>query len=77
MPRNINVTLAWDGPYEEATSMVGRAGVYMVIAGKKGSNDKYDPSTYKLLDIGQSREVADRLASHDREDCWKRNKIRG
>ena len=49
----------------------------MVIAGKKGSEGKWDISTYKLLDIGQSREAADRLASHDREECWEQNKPAG
>lgn len=74
MARNVVVTLDWKGPYEDAASLKGRAGIYMVIAGQKASDGKWDISTYNLLDIGQSGEAADRLGSHDREACWKRNK---
>jgi len=77
MARIISATLVWDGPYEQATGVIGKAGIYMVIAGWKGSDGNYNPSTYILLDIGQSGEAADRLASHDREDCWERNKPTG
>lgn len=77
MGRSVKVTLDWKGPYEDAADVIGRAGVYMVIAGRKGRNGKWDISTYKLLDIGQSGKGADRLADHDREDCWKRKKPAG
>jgi diguanylate cyclase (GGDEF)-like protein len=38
---------------------------------------KWDPFTYKLLDIGQSGDAATRLALHDREVCWERSKPKG
>ena len=74
MARNVTVTLQWKGPYDDVADVTGRAGIYMIIAGKKTLDDKWDISTYKLLDIGQTGEAAERLASHDREKCWKRNK---
>jgi len=77
MARNVKVTLEWKGPYEDAADVTGRAGIYMIIAGEKASDGKWDISTYRLLDIGQSGEAADRLASHDREECWERNKPAG
>jgi len=70
----LEVTLKWNGPYENPADVAGRAGIYMVIAGQKGSDGRWDPTTYRLLDIGQSGDAADRLGSHDREACWKRNK---
>jgi hypothetical protein len=72
--RNVIVTLEWKGPYQDPASVTGKAGIYMVIAGKLGSDGKWDTGTYKLLDIGQSGDAATRLADHDREDCWKCNK---
>jgi hypothetical protein len=77
IPRNIRVALDWDGPYSDLTQVTGRAGIYMVIAGRTGGDGKWNPSTYALLDIGQSGETADRLASHDREECWKLKKPAG
>jgi len=77
MARNVKVILDWKGPYEDATDLTGRAGIYMIIAGRKASDGKWDTSTCKLLDIGQSGEAANRISSHDREECWKRNKPAG
>jgi len=77
MARDVKVTLEWKGPYEDVADITGRAGIYMIIAGKKGSDGKWDTSTYELLDIGQSGEAVERLASHDRENCWRQNKPEG
>jgi len=74
MAREIEVTLDWKGPYVDPADVTGRAGIYMVIAGQRGPDGGWLLSTYELLDIGQSGKGADRLADHDREDCWKRNK---
>jgi hypothetical protein len=73
MPVSFSLTLNWEGPEVDPAKITGRAGIYMVIAGKKNTEGKWDPDTYKLLDIGQSGDAAARLAAHDREDCWKRN----
>jgi hypothetical protein len=76
--RNVTATLEWTGPYEDPASVTGKAGIYIVIAGRETADGKsWDTSTYKLLDIGQSGDAATRLADHDREDCWKRNKPAG
>jgi hypothetical protein len=75
MARNVAVSLEWKGPFQDAANVTGKAGIYMVIAGKETADGKqWDTSTYKLLDIGQSGDAATRLADHDREECWKRNK---
>lgn len=74
MARNITVTLDWEGPFQDPADVTGKAGIYMVISGKMGLNEKWEPATYKLLDIGQSGDAATRLADHDREECWKDRK---
>jgi hypothetical protein len=77
MARNIDVTIEWQGPYEDPASLADLAGIYMVIAGRKAPDGKWDPSSYSLLDIGQTGGVGSRLASHDRERCWEQNTPRG
>ena len=74
MPRKLNVTLVWKGVYNNPAGVPNNAGVYMVIAGSKASDGKWDTSSYKLLDIGQSGEAGPRLDTHNRKDCWINNK---
>lgn len=73
MVRTINVTLEWS-LFVRPEDIPMRAGIYMVIAGRKDENGSWEPSTYKLLDIGQSGETGDRLPTHEREPCWKKEK---
>jgi hypothetical protein len=65
--------LAWVGPFEDPARIIGKSGIYMVLAGHKDVDGKGDTSTYKVVDIGQSAEATTRMASHAREACWKRN----
>ena len=74
MPRKLEVTLDWDGPWEDPNSVPKRAGIYLVIAGSKNSEGNWDTSSYDLLDIGQSGDAGARLDMHDRKDCWSRKK---
>ncbi|WP_413853482.1 hypothetical protein [Candidatus Ruminimicrobium bovinum] len=54
------------GPHFDTDSIENKSGVYAIIDSFNGK--------YYLLDIGESHDVKNRLASHDRRDCWKRNK---
>ena len=70
MPRNLNVTLDWDGPWENPDNVPQRAGIYMVIASSKAPNGNWSIPSYELLDIGQSGATGVRLDTHNRRDCW-------
>ena len=74
MPRRLNVTLNWEGPYEDPNAVPRRAGIYMIIAGSKTPSNEWSTSSYELLDIGQSGETGVRLDTHDRRDCWHNEK---
>jgi len=71
MTEELNVTLEWNGPYTSADRLPNRAGLYMILAGKQ--NQKGNWSDYTVIDIGQSGRTGERLATHDREQCWENN----
>ena len=58
-------TFRMEGPYDLAGSVLGRAGVYVILCLK----DKQ----YVPIDVGQAESVRERLAAHDRQACWYRN----
>jgi len=41
------------------------SGVYVIICNENGKRF--------VIDVGESGSLNDRLNSHDREDCWKKN----
>ena len=55
----------FDGPYHTPEEIRADSGVYVVTCGQ-------DPGA-AVLDVGQSDDVRERIASHDREDCWRKN----
>lgn len=56
----------FEGPYTNTDNIENKSGVYAILNNTK---DK----TYKVIDIGESKEVKDRLDSHDRKECWDKN----
>ncbi len=58
---------SFDGPYSSPAYLEDRAGVYVVM-------DKRRDGKSHLLDVGESAAVRTRLQSHEREDCWERNR---
>jgi hypothetical protein len=42
------------------------AAIYVILCVSVGGK-------WKVLDVGQSREVGTRINSHDRENCWNQN----
>ncbi|ACL66329.1 conserved hypothetical protein [Anaeromyxobacter dehalogenans 2CP-1] len=54
--------LEWDGTFKDPNRFKGVGGVYMVWC-KKGED-------WKVLDVGESGNVAERLANHDRALQW-------
>jgi len=56
---------SFGGPYSSPSTLYAEPGVYVILC---KSND-----TYKVLDVGESENIKDRVENHDRQDCWKKN----
>jgi hypothetical protein len=63
-------TYAFDGPFTSADQLDSRSGVYLVSTVTEGS-------TRKILDVGESGDVQDRVTNHDRKPCWTSNQQSG
>jgi len=50
----------FDGGYYTPERLQAEPGIYMVFANQK------------IIDIGESENIQDRLQNHDRKDCWQR-----
>ena len=57
---------SFEGPYASADDLEDRSGVYVVVDSTAGE--------YRLIDCGESATVKTRIATHDRADCWERNR---
>lgn len=57
----------FEGPFSQTTSLRCQSGVYAILTPTVGGS-------YKVLDIGESESVRDRVETHDRQPCWVRNK---
>jgi len=55
----------FDGAHTDPSLLEARAGVYVVWC--KNGDD------WHILDVGEAGDVQNRLLTHDREDCWRRN----
>ncbi|WP_321403877.1 hypothetical protein [Maridesulfovibrio sp.] len=53
------------GPYTNTEDLQDRSGVYILLTKKNIVNNKW-----KVVDIGESREIRSRVQDHDREECW-------
>ncbi len=58
---------AFEGPYSSADYLEYRSGVYAIL-------DKRSDGKYYVVDVGESAIVKTRIETHDRKDCWERNK---
>jgi len=56
----------FEGPHTLPSSLANRAGVYAIMAQTSTNN-------YKVVDVGESATVRQRVENHDRTDCWRRN----
>jgi hypothetical protein len=55
----------FEGAYTNPGEVPGQAGVYTVWC--------WENNKWKLLDVGQSENMRQRLINHDRVDCWEQN----
>jgi hypothetical protein len=54
-----------EGAWTDPDNLQSASGVYIIWC-KTGE-------TWKVLDVGESHDVKNRVLTHDRADCWKRN----
>ena len=54
---------SFDGAYTNPDNLEGSAGVYVVWC---NSGDRWG-----VLDVGESTDVRERLATHERSECWE------
>jgi hypothetical protein len=54
-------------PYPDTTRLQDRSGVYVIL-------DRQRDGQRSVLDVGESATVKTRVNSHDRQDCWNRNR---
>lgn len=55
----------FEGPHKTTQNIENRSGVYAILCPLP--NGKYE-----VIDIGEAKEVKDRLDDHDRKGCWNR-----
>jgi hypothetical protein len=69
LPMRIRIS-QWDfeGPYANTTPITSHSGVYAVLTRRLRSG-----GDYSIVDIGESRNLRNRLDDHDRRDCWVQN----
>lgn len=51
----------FEGPFNYSSSLKSQSGVYAVLCG----------TSHRVIDIGESENVRDRVEKHDRKSCWK------
>ena len=70
------ITLDFDGYWREANkdSIPRQSGIYCVYTCTYNATE-HTVSIKKMLYIGESTNVHDRIAAHDRLDDWKKNRI--
>jgi hypothetical protein len=73
MGRVIGVTLNWESPLEDWTTLHGRPGICTVFAGRR-RNGAWDEAAYHLLDIARVGGGAPPVFTPDREASWERTK---
>lgn len=57
----------FEGPFSQTLSLRRQSGVYAILTPTMGG-------TYKVVDIGESESVRDRVENHNRQLCWNQNK---
>lgn len=53
------------GPYDNAAQLSNASGVY-VILGRANDNHRW-----RVVDVGESETLRDRVENHDRAPCWR------
>lgn len=57
----------FEGPYMSTADLQNQPGVYVIL-------DKHTDDGWYVIDVGESNEIKNRVESHDRANCWQRNR---
>jgi hypothetical protein len=60
----------FEGPFDDSALLENQSGIYLVTTRKSDGK-------YRVIDVGESVTIKDRLASHDRKDQWATYKKEG
>ena len=55
---------AFEGPLRDSALLGALSGVYVVLGVNPGD------ASWRVLDVGESVNVRDRISNHDRNPCW-------
>lgn len=55
----------FEGLYDSTDELKNEAGIYIIACS--------DGKQFKVIDVGESDKIKNRIDTHDRKDCWKRN----
>lgn len=73
MPLTVHTNAAqyqFDGPYTSPDEMGSKSGVYVITT--KTAEDRH-----RVLDVGESGDLSDRLTNHERSGCWRSHEQQG
>lgn len=54
-----------DGPFGNANNLAARSGVYVILG------RPHTAANWNVVDVGESSNVQNRVANHDRTPCWR------
>ena len=60
---------SFEGPFDNTGPLRSQSGVYAIL-GKRPTD-----AQYRVLDIGESLNVRERVDNHDRAPCWNRQQL--
>jgi hypothetical protein len=60
----------FSGPFTAVGELSARSGVYLI-------STKRENGVHKVIDVGESGNVWDRVSNHDRVQCWRRELLNG
>lgn len=60
----------FNGPFSHVSGLLQQSGVYII------STILHD-GTHKVIDVGESQNVQDRVTSHDRASSWNQHIVNG
>jgi hypothetical protein len=54
-----------EGPFGSVAALLARSGVYVILGRRNQA------SQWQVVDVGESGDIQDRVANHDRAPCWR------
>lgn len=54
-----------EGPFGNVSGLLARSGVYVILGRQSQA------SNWNVVDVGESENIHERVAKHDRTPCWR------